>query len=217
MEELLTSSYYVQFCLCMKMSLVIHDLPSPLGPEFLNPLIGRAGQGLIACAADLLERIAAVKISFDVIPHYFLDLTFLPLGLARSFNLVGMSSDTFILTQSTLQYVGKRLRAAHPSMTSLLPRFDTAVNALVETPTPSADSPQAPYNIGNPAWLPDSAAQPLPEYLQGMLHSDFAAWPTNLDPFGLGTMIWPAGVDDMQLGGKMEGASGMTPYMGNGI
>lgn len=207
MEELLTSSYYVQFCLCMKVSLVIHDLPKPLGPDFLHPLMNRAGQGLIACSADLLERIAAVKISFDRIPHYFLDLTFLPLGMARSFNLVGMSSDIFTLTQNTLQYVSKRLRAAHPSMTALLPRFDTAVNALVETPTPSADSPQATYNVGHSGWLSDSATQPLPEFLQGMLHSDFAAWPTNLDPFGLGTMIWP-GVDDPQL---VASTLGMTP------
>lgn len=216
MEELLTSSYYVQFCICMKMSLVIHDLPKPLGPDFLCPLLNRAGQGLIACSADLLERVAAVKIKFDSIPHYFLDLTFLPLGMARSFNLVGMSSDTFTLTQNTLQYVSKRLRAAHPSMTALLPRFDTAVSGFAGTPTPSADSPQATSHLGHTAWLADSATQPLPEFLQGMLHSDFAAWPTNLDPFDLGTMIWP-GVDELQLGiNKMDGGSGMTP-LGNGM
>lgn len=197
MEQLLTSSYYVQLCLSMKMSLAIQCLPKPLGPDFLAPLLNRAGQGLIAGAADLLERIASVNINFDAIPHYFLDLTFIPLGLARSFNLVSMSSDSFILTQNTLQFVGKRLRRAHPSIPSLLPRFDTAVNLLNnnDTPTPSDTSLNAQFS--NPAWQEGLMPQPLPEILQGMLHSDFASWPSNLDLFGIGTMVWP-GIDGMQ-------------------
>jgi hypothetical protein len=209
MEHLLTSSYFVQYCLSMKMSLAIQYLPKPLGPDFLGPLIQRAGQGLIAGAADLLERLAAVNIDFDAVPSYFVDLSFLPLGLARSFDLVSMSSDAFILTHNTLQFVGKRLRRAHPSIPSLLPRFDTAVNLLNnDTPTPSDTSLNA--QIPNPVWS-GPANQPLPEFLQGMLHSDFATWPANLDPFGLGTMIWP-GSDNAQMN-----ETGLTPFVSSNM
>ncbi|KAJ9107645.1 hypothetical protein QFC21_001105 [Naganishia friedmannii] len=199
MEELLTSSYYVQFCLCMKASILINNLPKPLNPELMGSLQYRASQALIACAADLLERIAAVKINFDTIPHYFLDFTFLPLGMARSFNMADMASDDFILSQKTLDYVSKRLRAAHPSIPLLLPRFDTAISGLQEeTFTPSETSTQTnrPDAADQDAWhyIQQDATfvpQPLPEFLQGMLHSDFPAWPTSLEPFGLSTMMWP--------------------------
>ncbi|KAJ9121443.1 hypothetical protein QFC24_004781 [Naganishia onofrii] len=199
MEELLTSSYYVQFCLCMKVSTLIQALPKPLHPNFMTSLQHRNGQALIACAADLLERIAAVKINFGTIPHYFLDLTFLPLGIARSYNLADMTSDNFALSRKTLDYVSKRLRAAHYSIPAVLPRFDTAISGLPEeTFTPSDTLTQADHlhTLDYSAWqlqqeYPMLVPQPLPEFLQGMLHSDFAAWPASLEPFGLGTMMWP--------------------------
>ena len=193
------------------MSLAIHCLPKPLGPDFLNPLLFRAGQGLVAGTADLLERIAAVNINFDAIPHYFLNLTFLPLGLARSFNLTDMASDTFMLKESTLQAVGKRLRRSHPSIPSLLPRFDTAVNLRGhgDTPTPSESSLNAQFS--NSASQTGPAPQPFPEILQGMLHSDFAAWPAHLDPFGLSTMIWPA-MDGTPHMDRIDEVSGLMPF-----
>lgn len=214
MEHLLTSSYYVQLCLSMKMSLAIGCLPKPLGPEFLTPLLLRAGQGLIAGTADLLERIAAININFDAIPHYFLSLTFMPLGLARSFNVVSMSSDNFVLTQNTLQSVGKRLRRAHPSIPALLPRFDTAVNLLDHNNTSTPSESSFNTHRTHPHVQDDSAPQPLPEILQGMLHSDFAAWPANLDPFGLGTMMWP-GMDGMPHMDRIDEVSRLMPFTGS--
>lgn len=215
MEELLTSSYYVQFCLCMKVSTLIQALPKPLHPNFMTSLQHRNGQALIACAADLLERIAAVKINFHTIPHYFLDLTFLPLGIARSYNLADMTSDNFALTRKTLDYVSKRLRAAHYSIPAVLPRFDTAISGLPEeTFTPSDTLTQADHlhTLDYSAWqlqqeYPMLVPQPLPEFLQGMLHSDFAAWPASLEPFGLGTMMWP---------GSEAVPSAMTPLQFTG-